>query len=115
MLSQEVERLRREYTDQYVVVDAGRPGLARFKGAVGRVKTVNMSGRALVEFEADNNRGWYDVEIDCLNVVDKPPPKVEPKIEKKPAAPAGPAAAKPGPVGKETSTAEPPQRKEEST
>ena len=112
MLSQEVERLRQQYTDQYVVVDAGRPELARFKGAVGRVKTVNMSGRALVEFEADNNRGWYDVEIDWLKVVDKPAPKVDPKAEKKPAAP---AAAKPRPAAKEPSAVEPPQRKEEST
>jgi hypothetical protein len=112
MLAEEVERLRRQYTDQYVVVDASRPEFARFQRAVGQVKTVNMSGRALVEFEAHNNRGWYDIEIDCLKVVDKPAPKVEPKAEKKPAAP---AAAKARPAGKETSTAEPTQRKEEST
>jgi hypothetical protein len=109
MHHEEVERLKRQYTDQYVVVDAGRPELARFKDVVGQVKTVNMSGRALVEFDADNNRGWYDVEIDCLKVVDKPPPKPVQKVEKKPAAA---AAAKP--AGKETSTARPPQSKEES-
>ena len=112
MLAEEVARLRREYTDQYVVVDASRPELARFQGAVGRVKTVNMSGRALVEFEANNNRGWYDIEIDCLKVVDKPAPKVEPKAEKKPGAP---AAMKPRPAGKETPAPGPTQRKEEST
>ena len=99
MLSERIEKLRQQYTDQYVTVDAERPELARFKGTVGQVKTVNMSGRALVQFVEDSNRGWYDVELDYLKVVDKPQPKPvkpskcksavapEPKAEKTTPAP----------------------------
>ena len=94
MLPQEVEKLKRQYTDQYVVVQAGRPELARFKGLVGQVKTVNMSERALVEFDADNNHGWFDIEPALLTIVDKPPPKPVEKPEKKA------AAAKPKPAAK---------------
>ena len=46
MFSDQIEKMKREYTDKYVVVDAARPELARFRDIVGRVKTVNMSGRA---------------------------------------------------------------------
>ncbi len=94
MLPQEVENLRRRYTDQYVMVQPGRPEFARFKGMVGRVKTVNMSGRALVEFDADNNHGWFDIEPALLAIVDKPPPKPVEKPEKKAAAAKPKAAAK---------------------
>src|SRR5207249_979348 len=62
----QIEKLKQRYTDQYVVVDASQPELARFQGFTGRVKTVNMSGRALVEFDAWNNIGWYDIEVDYL-------------------------------------------------
>jgi DNA polymerase III gamma/tau subunit len=96
---EQIESLKREYTDKYVVVAGGIPELARFEGHVGQVKTVNMNGRALVEFDAWANIGWYDIELDCLKVVPKPEPKAEPdKHEKreaaaKPAAKAPPAAA----------------------
>lgn len=71
-----VERVRREYTDKYVVVDATRPELARFGGFVGQVKTVNMNSRAMVEFlDYYRNLGWHDIELDYLNVVDKPAPE----------------------------------------
>ncbi len=87
-----IEKLRDEYTDQYVVVDASRPELVRFKGAVGQVKTINNNGRALVEFDADSNRGWHDIELDYLKVVEKPAPKAtEPKA--KPAVAAKKAGA----------------------
>ncbi len=76
-----VEKLKREYTDKYVVVDDERPELRRFKDMTGTVKTVNMKGRALVEFDGHNNRGWYDIDIDFLKVIDEPLPKEE---EKKP-------------------------------
>lgn len=99
MFSDSIDKLKHEYTDKYVVVDGERPELARFRGVTGRVKTVNMSGRALVEFmDYHLNIGWYDIDPAFLKVVDKPvpkveKPKVEPKAEAKPAA-AG-AAAKP--------------------
>ena len=94
MLPERVEKLRLEYTDQYVVVDGERPELMRYRGKVGRVRTINVNGRALVEFEGD--RGRYDVELDYLKVVDKPKPK-EPvakaaKAEKPAAKPASPKA-----------------------
>ena len=98
MFAEQIEQMKRDYTDKYVVVDGTRPELARFRDIVGRVKTVNMNGRALVEFdEYFLNNGWYDIAPEYLKVVDKPPPK-EKKVEaKKPAAKAEakPAAAKP--------------------
>src|SRR5690349_8626867 len=48
MFSDQIETMKRQFTDKYVLVDETRPELARFRNVVGRVKTVNMSGRALV-------------------------------------------------------------------
>jgi hypothetical protein len=53
-----IEQLKAEWTDQFVRVKGGRPELARFNGMVGRVVTVNFSGKAIVDF-ADG--GWYDI------------------------------------------------------
>ncbi len=97
MIFEHIEKLKKQYTDKYVVVDEGRPELKRFRGLTGTVKTVNMSGRALVEFDGYSNIGWYDIDPVFLKVVDAPPPKpVEAKKEKA-AAPkaekAAPAAA----------------------
>ncbi|MFH1268791.1 MAG: hypothetical protein ABIK89_23950 [Planctomycetota bacterium] len=93
MQPERVETLRQEYTDKYVVVEGERPELARFRNVVGQVKTVNFSGRALVEFDGNNNRGRYDIELDYLKVVEKPEPK--PPAAKgeaaKASAPSGPA------------------------
>ena len=93
MVFEHINELRAEYTDKYVIVDDGFPELRRFKGMTGVVKTVNMSGHALVQFDGNNNVGWYDIDIDFLKVVDKPPPKEEPKAAKRAAAPQ--AAEKP--------------------
>src|SRR5688572_29773136 len=96
-----IENKKRQYTDKYVMVDASCPELARFKDIVGQVKTVNMSGRALVEFmDYHLNVGWYDIDPEFLKVVDKPPPKVEKPAAKKPAAKADgtPAAAAKAPA-----------------
>ena len=94
MVFERIEELKHDYTDKYVVVDETRPELLRFKGAVGQVKTVNMSGRALVEFNTFANIGWYDIDPDFLKVVEAPPPPPieEKKPEKKPVKE---AAAKP--------------------
>ncbi len=102
MVFDQIEKLKQDYTDKYVVVDGERPELARFRGATGRVKTVNMSGRALVEFEANNNIGWYDIDLDYLKVVDQPLPKPAESKDKpaktepapKPKAAAAPAGEK---------------------
>ncbi len=93
MSAEEIDKLRAQLTDQYVVVQGDRPELARFQGQTGQVKTVNCSGRALVEFDGFSNRGWYDIAPDYLRIVPKP----EPKLPEKPAAKAAakPAVAKP--------------------
>jgi hypothetical protein len=52
------EELRREWVDQFVEVNPDRPELTRFAGIVGRVVTVNWSGKALVDFQ---DGGWYDI------------------------------------------------------
>src|SRR4029079_16576187 len=98
MFADKIEQMKLDFTDKYVLVDATRPELARFRDVVGRVKTVNMNGRALVEFDEYHlNIGWYDIAPEFLTVVDKRPPR-EKKVEAKtPAAKAEakPAAAKP--------------------
>jgi len=98
MVFPNIETIKREYTDKYVVVDDSQPELARFRDVVGQVKTVNMSGKALVEFlDYHLNIGWYDIDLDYLKVVDKPEPKEKkPEAKKaapKPKKPAGEAAA----------------------
>jgi hypothetical protein len=102
MLFEQIEKKKREYTDKYVIVDATRPELARFRDIVGRVKTVNMSGRALVEFlDYHLNIGWYDIDPEFLKVVDKPPPKAPKPEGKKPAAkPVAKAEARPAAAAK---------------
>lgn len=52
------EALKREWTDQYVTVNAARPELKRFAGIVGRVVTVNYNNKALIDFQ---DGGWYDI------------------------------------------------------
>ena len=84
-----IEKLKRDYTDKFVLVDDRCAELARFKGQTGRVKTVNMNGRALVEFDHYSNIGWFDIDVDFLKVIDRPPPK-----EKKAAKADRPAAKK---------------------
>ena len=65
----------------------GAPRVVCFRDVVGRVKTVNMSGRALVEFDDYHlNTGWFDIDPEFLKVVHKPPPKPA-KTEAKKAAP----------------------------
>lgn len=103
MVFDQIESLKRQFTDKYVMVDESRPELARFRGLAGQIKTVNMSGRALVEFEAYNNIGWYDIGLDFLRVVDKPPPKPAEEHAKPAKAPpaqpkAEPAKARPAAV-----------------
>lgn len=55
---EKAEELKREWTDQYVRANPDRAELRRFKELVGRVITVNYTGKALVDF-ADG--AWYDI------------------------------------------------------
>ncbi len=94
------EQLKNEWTDKYVVVDEGAPELKRFSGLTGTVKTINMNGRALVEFDGAVDIGWYDIDPSFLKVVPEPLKKKAPE-KKAAAAPAAPAEAKapPKPAG----------------
>lgn len=96
MSIQLAERLKAKLTDKFVVVDSSVPELRRFADWTGKVKTVNMNGRALVEFDGPADIGWYDIDPAYLTVVDGPRPKAEHKEPAKAAA-AKPAAAKPAP------------------
>ena len=104
MVFPNIEKIKQDYTDKYVVVDAQRPELARFGSVVGQVKTVNMSGRALVEFlDYHLNIGWFDIELAALKVVDKPQP-----AEKKPESKTPPGEAASAAVAKTPAAAAPP-------
>src|SRR5262245_63707061 len=94
MIFEHIDKLKKQFTDKYVVVDESRPELQRFKGLTGAVKTVNFSGRALVEFDGYNNIGWYDIDPAFLKVVPAPPPKAEEHKKEKAAPKAAPAAEK---------------------
>src|SRR5437868_15160652 len=63
------EEIKREWTDQYVRVNAQYPELKRFEGIVGRVVTVNCSNKAVIDFQ---DGGWYDISAsgDYLTKVD---------------------------------------------
>jgi hypothetical protein len=83
------EQLKIDLTDKWVVVAEGVPELRRFAGFNGKVKTVNMNCRALVEFDGSEDIGWYDIDPGYLTVIDAPrkkeAPKAETKAEPKPA------------------------------
>src|SRR5215510_1521482 len=72
MSFEQVESLKKQYTDKYVEVDSAVAELRRFQGLTGVVKTVNMGGRALVQFDHPVDISWYDIEPSYLKVVDKP-------------------------------------------
>ncbi|MEI6240319.1 MAG: hypothetical protein WCR51_08010 [Planctomycetia bacterium] len=106
-----IERLKADWTDKYVVIDSSAPELARFAQATGKVKTVNMNGRCLVEFDQFNNIGWYDIDPAALKVVPKPEPKPaaekpEKPVKAAPTAKAAPAKAAPAAGAKKPSTAD---------
>jgi hypothetical protein len=53
-----VDDLQREWTGQYVLVNADYAELKRFAGIVGRIVTVNFNGKAIIDFQ---DGGWYDI------------------------------------------------------
>ena len=110
MVFEHIENLKRIYTDQLVIVDDSRTELGRFQGLTGTVKTVNMSGRALVEFDGYNNIGWYDIDVDFLKLVDEPVHETETVSTPVPPAEAATPAAEPA-TEAATPTAEIPAEK----
>jgi hypothetical protein len=97
MIFEHIDKLKQRYTDKYVVVDESLPELSRFRGLTGTVKTVNYSGKALVEFDGYANIGWYDIDPSYLKLIDAPlPPKPkEAAPAKKPAGEPASAGGKP--------------------
>ncbi len=89
------EKLKVDLTDKWVIVDANIPELRRFVGLSGKVKTVNMNCRALVEFDGPADIGWYDIDTTFLRVVDAPLPKAAPAEKAEKPAAEKPAATKP--------------------
>jgi RecB family exonuclease len=64
-----IAKLKSDWTDKSVTADASVPELARFRGRVGRVVTVNENGLAIVDFAEGP---WYDIPVRHLQVVEKP-------------------------------------------
>jgi hypothetical protein len=102
MSIERAERLKELLTDKFVVVDDKVPELRRFQNWTGKVRTVNMNCRALVEFDGPVDIGWYDIDPDFLKVVDAPVKKEVAHAPAKEAKPAAAAAPKPAaaPAGK---------------
>lgn len=100
MSIERAEKLKRELTDKWVVVADQVPELRRFASMTGKVKTVNMNCRALVEFDNNVDISWYDIDPEFLTIVDGPRPKKKPAAEEKakpaPAKKAAPGAAPAG-------------------
>ncbi|MEO2016549.1 MAG: hypothetical protein ABGZ53_19500 [Fuerstiella sp.] len=86
MSIERAEQLKSELTDKWVVVAPSLPELRRFSALTGRVKTVNMNCRALVEFDGPEDISWYDIDPEFLTVVDGPRPKAKVAEKAKPAA-----------------------------
>jgi hypothetical protein len=74
------EQLKKEWTDQYVLVKPEHPELKRFEGVVGRVVTVNWNRKALIDFQ---DGGWYDItaSTECLTKLD--PAEAKAKFDSK--------------------------------
>lgn len=89
----DIDELKRLWTEKYVQVDESRSELKRFAGRTGRVITVNMSGRALVQFDEADGWGWgrFDIALPFLKQVAAPAPAAKEKAEKH-AAPEKPKA-----------------------
>ena len=95
------EKLKEKLTDKFVLVDASVPELKRFANWTGRVKTVNMNCRALVEFDGPVDISWYDIDPAYLTVVDAPVKRAAPTpVAKAPASTATPAAKPAAVAGK---------------
>ena len=107
------EALKAFWTGRTVAVREPTGVRARFAGRVGRVRTVNMNGRCLVQFAGDDET-WYDLDprdlAETAEVPEQTPPPVKPAVGEEPKGvpeskrPAKPQAAKDG--GKKLSVLE---------
>jgi hypothetical protein len=75
------ETLKREWTDQYILVNPERLELKRFAGIVGRVVTINYNNKAVIDFQ---DGGWYDItpSVEYLTKLDpaEAKAKFDPKV-----------------------------------
>ena len=97
MSIQRAEELKQEWTDRQVVIRSGIPELRRFDGLVGHVRTVNMNGRLLIEFDTPADISWYDIDPHFVKIVESAPvqPSLEEPLEGTTRSPdSAPAAAK---------------------
>ncbi len=54
----QLDELKLQWTDRFVMVKPEHVELKRFDGIVGRVVTVNYNGKAIIDFQ---DGGWYDI------------------------------------------------------
>ena len=86
------ERLKREWTGQFVLVNPERLELKRFAGIVGRVMTVNLNDKAVIDFQ---DGGWYDITASSDYLTKLEPNEAKAKYNAK-ANSAQPMPEKPG-------------------
>ncbi len=72
MLDLQIQKLRQDYSNRYVVLESDRPESRRFQGRIGLVKTITMNCQALVEWVDSADRAWYAFDLDDLRLVDRP-------------------------------------------
>ena len=110
-----IEHLKQEWTRRRIVVTGASPTLQRFKGRAGTVMTVNMNGRALVQFDGGVDVSWYDLDVEDLKIVGDPTPgepvvvhpHTSPPVAPPPAADAAPQPEeKPAPAASRPSSRE---------
>ena len=102
------EELKARWTGRVVAVRDPSGVRARFAGRVGRVRTVNMNGRCLVQFAGDD-KTWYDLDPRDLVETEEPaddavPEPVRPAVGEEPAKSAD--APRSAPAGKKLSVLE---------
>jgi hypothetical protein len=76
--AEQIEALKAEWTDQFVRANPARPELRRFGDRIGRVITVNWSGKALVDFQ---DGGWYDIAASAANLIKVDPAEAKEKYD----------------------------------
>lgn len=76
MLDLQIEKLRQQYTNRYVIIPGAQPKYRRFRGRIGQVKTITMQGQALVGWVDSADRAWYAMELDALELLEEPAGKL---------------------------------------
>ena len=72
------EKIKREWTDQFVRINPQHSELKRFDGLVGRVVTVNWNNKAVIDFQ---DGGWYDITADAEYLIKVDPTEGQAKYK----------------------------------